>query len=89
MFSMLLQVQLNCHFPSWPLSHHRSHTRALSWSEQWLQPPECSSIKKRARAQGVGTADLPSARAEEKATFMIRSGGQITAHALQGELSEN
>lgn len=70
------QVWLNSHFPHWPLTHLYSQTNALSWLAQSLQPPESCTIEKGAPAQGGCTVDLLTARAEEKTTFMSRSGGQ-------------
>lgn len=70
------QVWLNSHFSHWPLTHPYSQTNALFWLAQWLQPPESCTIEKGAPAQGGYTVDLLTARAEEKTTFMSRSGGQ-------------
>lgn len=50
----------------------------------WVQ-----CYRNKAATQGTCSGDLLTARAEEKATFMSRSGGQITTQALQGELTEN
>lgn len=69
---VLIKVRVNFCFPRWPLTHTYPHTHAPSWLRTMVTVSWVQYYRKR----GACTADLLTARAEEKATFMSRSGGQ-------------